>query len=239
MARVVAPIVVTEETRSLACKITMAQDPLRAQYRQLHAGGSQAPETVGCFLVQDPDHGAWPLTAQQRGVLNEVTRCIDSDWIRNVLLPFTDTTESRHEPSLRLLDWFVTNYSKSKGTTLGGVLVHSEYVNVRRAYQCRHFDPFRRNLKVTFVVDGQPHYSTVGQINFLLWADHAGVLAYVRTNRVAIDKDMCETCRETRLLRKNSSGQRKRTALSQGKNKKCRLMRCDTTVDYTGVVVRG
>ena len=235
--RVIAPVVTTSETRNLCCRPTMAQDPMREQYKRVHTA---AVEQIGFFTNEDPDHGVWPLSAQQRSILQDVTRRIDAGWVRDTLLPFIDTSEERVEPSLRLLDWFVTNYAKSMGTTINGLLIYSSYVDVRKAYQCRHFDPFRRNLKISFVIDDKRHWTTVGQVNFLLWGHTTGVLKYVREHREEIDRNMCETCKETRKLRKRSiSGiRRKRTALSKGKFVKCRLILCDTVKDYKGVVVR-
>lgn len=206
----------------------MASDPIRAQYRRATGDVSQA-EVVGQFLSFDPEQGAWPLSDQQRRILHEIEQVLHSarsDWIVKTLMPMIDITEQRVEPSLRTVDWFVTNYSKSHGICIGGINIHADYTDTRKHYMCRNFDPFRRNLKLTFVIDGRQCTTTVGQLNFIVWADTMGVLDFVRTHRSDIDSDMRVVCKATREQREKclkDGGKRKRASLSREKNVKCRL----------------
>ena len=238
--RVIAPLKFSAGTRMLQVKPTLAQDPLKMQYRSTNKDPASA-EKVGIFRAWDEQEGAWPLSTQQRGILVEISRRIDSEWVKAVLVPFIDTSNKRSEPSLRLLDWFVTNYSKSNATTIRGVSIHVDYVDVRRAYQCRHFDPFRRNLKITFAIGDETYSTTVGQLNFLVWADSMFVLDYVRQHQKSIDKDMCNVCRRTRLLRKlyqQTGARRKRSALSTNKDVRCRILHTNQTINLSHINVR-
>lgn len=224
--RVNAPVDLSD-TRTMWLRTAMAADPINKQYRQASVGN--LPERIGAFAAWDPEHGAWPLSIQQRRILCEVSKYTSPEWIEKVLLPSLDMTDERVEPSLRLIDWFVTNYSKSHGISLNGMGVHEDYVEVRKAYQCRHFDPFRRNLKVTcFAPDGTQHHTTVGQLNFLVWADCLGVLQYVREQREDISTDMHQICRKTRKHRKfcrDADVTHKRAALSKHRHVLCRVTR--------------
>lgn len=244
--RVKAPIDVSG-TRGLRLRTAVSGDPIKTQYRM--ASTSKTAESVGEFRAFDPEHGSWPLSTQQHRILSEVVSRMPAGWIADVLLPMANASESRSEPSLRLIDWFVTNYSKSHGVYIDGTDVHVDYVDVRRAYQCRNFDPFRRNLKLTFTApadDGalRDHHTTVGQLNFLMWAHNTGVLKYVREHRLAIDEDMCHACKRVRRLKCEQSGaqtKRRRTALSKSRNVKCRISKkapADSAILYATKTVK-
>jgi hypothetical protein len=239
--RVIAPIATSLTTKFVILKPTFAQDPLRQQYKE-SSHERRVVHSVGMFQAYDPANGAWPFSCQQRGILKDVLRKITPEWVASVLIPTIDTSDKRIEPSLRLLDWFVTNYSKSHGTTLKGISIHADYVDTRRAYQCRHFDPFRRNLKIRFESGGETYFTTVGQVNFVLWADKTAVLDFVKQNRNAIDTDMANVTRKRRRDRYTAteSGQHgKRIALSKNRRLPCRIMRCHRVLDLTNVHVSG
>ena len=205
--RVTAPVDASRASK-IQLRSTMASDPIRAQYKRAIDDASQA-ETVGRFSSWDPDKGAWPLSDQQRRILHEVEqvlRRLRPDWIEAVLVPMIDSTEQRVEPSLRIVDWFVTNFSKSHGVIINGANIHNDYIDTRKHYMCRNFDPFRRNLKLSFEVDGRQITTTVGQLNFVVWADTTDALDYVRTHRDRIDADMRRVCRATKATAMQPSG---------------------------------
>jgi hypothetical protein len=100
--------------------------------------------------------------------------------------------------SLRLLDYFVTNYARRRKTTICGehhpvVCVHSSYRSQLKAFSKQQFDPFRRRERISFAVDDNKHIieTTVGQLNFFRWAIESGVLRYVMENKHVIEQDMC------------------------------------------------
>jgi hypothetical protein len=77
--------------------------------------------------------------------------------------------------SLRLIDWFVTNYSKKKNTIVtfeknNNVIHFNVYLSYRsqlKAYSKQQFDPFRRRDRITFIAaDQQTLETTIGQLNF-------------------------------------------------------------------------
>lgn len=67
-----------------------------------------------------------------------------------------DVLFSKKYPSLRTIDWLVTNYSKSRNVvyTVGGNPFHLalEYRNQLKAYSKRYFDPFNRRDKILFPI---------------------------------------------------------------------------------------
>jgi hypothetical protein len=99
--------------------------------------------------------------------------------------------------SLRIIDWFSTNYAKKNFTTfnLNGRLrfkVYNDYKLKLKAYSKRRFDPFCRwdRIKMPF---GDNEYSietTIGQLNFFKWAIENGIIKYIEDNYAIIEEDM-------------------------------------------------
>jgi hypothetical protein len=104
--------------------------------------------------------------------------------------------------SLRIVDWFVTNYAKKYYTVYDLTLPHSgetvrfkvynDYKLKLKAYSKRRFDPFCRwdRIKMPF---GNKEYSietTIGQLNFFKWAIENKIIRYIEENYSVIEQDM-------------------------------------------------
>ena len=103
--------------------------------------------------------------------------------------------------SLRLVDYFVTNYAKKNNSAYlwGGrqFLVYYHYKRELKANSKRLFDPFCRRERILFEVRGEePFVTTVGQLNFFSWAIERGILQYMEANRAIIELDMNKTLKE-------------------------------------------
>lgn len=97
--------------------------------------------------------------------------------------------------SLRILDWFVTNYSKSNNVSYVSaegrhVIVYLAYKSRLKAYSKKMFDPFCRCSRIDF----HGISTTVGQLNFFAWILEDGVLDYLLEHRDLVYSDM-----ETRM----------------------------------------
>jgi hypothetical protein len=85
--------------------------------------------------------------------------------------------------SLRLIDWFVTNYAKRHniGYVMGGQEFNSKKL----------FDPFCRRERIMFSLPGTEQFvTTVGKLNFFRWAIEKNVIEYLKTNRVTVETEM-------------------------------------------------
>uniref|UniRef100_A0A6C0JQ50 Uncharacterized protein n=1 Tax=viral metagenome TaxID=1070528 RepID=A0A6C0JQ50_9ZZZZ len=127
--------------------------------------------------------------------------------------------------SLRLIDWFVTNYAKKYNVayltkTQKHVIVYLSYKSHLKAYSKKMFDPFCRWKRIKF----QNFETTVGQLNFFEWAITDDVLEYLEKNREQVQADM-----ESRLHEaKEITPQKKRHELSHSATKS--LARHDVNV---------
>lgn len=104
--------------------------------------------------------------------------------------------------SLRIIDWFSTNYAKKYYTvyTTGGdrpekaerrFKVYTDYKLKLKAYSKKRFDPFCRWDRINFPYkNGSSIQTTIGQLNFFKWAIENGVIRYIESNYATIENDM-------------------------------------------------
>jgi len=97
--------------------------------------------------------------------------------------------------SLRLIDWFVTNYAKRHtiGYILGGqeFMVYMSYKSQLKAYSKKLFDPFCRRERIMFSLPGTEQFvTTVGKLNFFRWAIEKNVIEYLKKHRVTVEGEM-------------------------------------------------
>jgi hypothetical protein len=136
--------------------------------------------------------------------------------------------------SLRIVDWFATNYAKKYYTlyiidqTTENVArrfkVYDDYKLKLKAYSKRRFDPFCRWDRISIPYkDGKCIETTIGQLNFFKWALENKVVDYIETNYDTIEKDMNN---------RNSTSKRKEL-LALGDNSKTRKKREELSVSAT------
>lgn len=100
--------------------------------------------------------------------------------------------------SLRVIDWFVTNYSKKNAvyfkTNDKTCIVWQEYKQKLRGYSKQRFDPFCRHSRIRFhLSENRSIITTVGQLNFFRWAIENEILSYIEKHKETIEKDMNES----------------------------------------------
>jgi len=97
--------------------------------------------------------------------------------------------------SLRIIDWFVTNYSKQHYVVypLGDTRfkVYNDYKLKLKAYSKKRFDPFCRWEKTIIPYkSSQFIQTTIGQLNFFKWIVDHHILDYIQENYDSIEQDM-------------------------------------------------
>lgn len=126
------------------------------------------------------------------------------DYLLGILL--TD----RYKLSLRIIDWFVTNYAKKHNIVINKnnkpFIVYLEYKSQLKAYSKKQFDPFCRRARIHFeYAHGNKFETTIGQLNFFRWAIENFIIEYIIAHYEHIEQDMTTTFRPTTTTITDSS----------------------------------
>uniref|UniRef100_A0A6C0BTU4 Uncharacterized protein n=1 Tax=viral metagenome TaxID=1070528 RepID=A0A6C0BTU4_9ZZZZ len=129
--------------------------------------------------------------------------------------------------SLRLIDWFVTNYSK-KNYTVYAVERNNSSVRFKvfidyklrlRAYGKKKFDPFCRWERIAMPYENDTKIeTTIGQLNFFKWALENNIMKYIEENRREIEEDM--NTRNLNVTMKNNVNSTSQVATTNKTRKK-------------------
>ena len=120
--------------------------------------------------------------------------------------------------SLRIIDWFVTNYSKQKYvvytlSTGQRFKVYNDYKLKLKAYSKKRFDPFCRWDKIVIPYKNSQHIqTTIGQLNFFKWVIDNEIIEYIEQNYQEIEADM--NSRNSTAKPKTEKNRKRREELS-------------------------
>jgi len=141
--------------------------------------------------------------------------------------------------SLRIVDWFATNYAKKYYTVYSlknnqRFKVYMDYKLKLRAYSKKRFDPFCRWERINVPYkDGISIQTTIGQLNFFKWALDNDVINYIENNYSLIEKDM--NSRNSTSKRKvviNQQTRKKREELSISATKSIKKENVEIVVNF-------
>lgn len=161
--------------------------------------------------------------------------------------------------SLRIVDWFATNYAKKyytlydielpdKKTEEGSsntdqtsakavkrFKVYIDYKLKLKAYSKARFDPFCRWERISIPYkNGTFIETTIGQLNFFKWAIEHKIIKFIEENYDEIEQDM--NSRNSTSKRKelvdNSKTRKKREELSISTSKSIKKEKVEITVNF-------
>lgn len=120
--------------------------------------------------------------------------------------------------SLRIIDWFTTNYAKKYFTKYNinkRFIVYEDYKLNLKAFKKQRFDPFCRweRIQVPFGKDSSIE-TTIGQLNFFKWALENKIIDYIENNYQVIEEDMNNNNSLSRSKKNMNLTRKKRQELS-------------------------
>ena len=116
--------------------------------------------------------------------------------IKENLLKMMKIINGESNISLRIVDWFVTNYAKKNFTVYelrdnNRFKVYHDYKLKLKAYSKKRFDPFCRWERISIPYDENSYMeTTIGQLNFFKWAIENKIIDYIQDNYSNIECDM-------------------------------------------------
>jgi hypothetical protein len=155
---------------------------------------------------------------QNNLLLNNLMTFYKDDVFLNKMLNII-TGESKI--SLRIVDWFATNYAKKYFTIYNiedeqltrRFKVYVDYKLKLKAYSKKRFDPFCRWDRINIPYGDTNTFieTTIGQLNFFKWALENKVVDYIEENYDVIEKDMnMRNSTSKRILNTDNSKTRKK-----------------------------
>lgn len=108
---------------------------------------------------------------------------------------FISIVKRKNGMSLRVIDWLVTNFSKTHSITINshGIprdLYRDYHKNLSSLNKC-NFDPFCRRQKLKIVLfEKEERSTTVGQLTFFRWFCKNNVISYLEKNKKLIEDHM-------------------------------------------------
>ena len=136
---------------------------------------------------------------QNKGYIDEIKNIVDQN---NVI-------------SLRILDWFITNFSKKNQIIISDNFnVYQNYKLMLKSFSKRQFDPFCRKNKIIFYYTDNDYIETsCGQLCFFRWCFENNILDYVKKNLSIIEQDMKNSIKN-KQNQSNSTDIKRRQPLS-------------------------
>ena len=129
--------------------------------------------------------------------------------------------------SLRIVDWFTTNYAKKNYTVYNladgnRFKAYIDYKLKLRSYSKKRFDPFCRWDRINVPYNQDCHVqTTLGQLNFFKWAFEHDVIRYIEDNYATIETDMNSrnsTSRRKELIGPKTRKKREELSISASKS---------------------
>ena len=133
--------------------------------------------------------------------------------------------------SLRIIDWFVTNYSKKNNIyytifetpkkqktftnennrVLKQFNTYHSYKSQLKSFSKKKFDPFCRRDRINFEYeDGKVIDTTIGQLNFFKWAIDNLIIDYIKMNYKDIEDDMNNSYNTNKIQKKEKKDKKER-----------------------------
>jgi hypothetical protein len=163
-------------------------------------------------------------TTQNDLLLNNLMKFYKED---NQLSRMLKIITGESKISLRIVDWFATNYAKKNYTlypiedATGNIIrfkVYFDYKLKLKAYSKKRFDPFCRWDRISIPYKNNTSIeTTIGQLNFFKWAIENKVIEYIEEHYETIEKDMNNrnsTSKNKEAIVDNSKTRKKREELS-------------------------
>ena len=173
------------------------------------------------------------LPTQNSLLLNNLLKFYNENNNMEKILPIIN---GQSKLSLRLIDWFATNYSKKNYTVYNikkrngeerRFKVYIDYKLKLKAYSKKRFDPFCRWERINIPYSNNTEIqTTIGQLNFFRWALENKILDYIEKNLNSINNDM---------NKRNSSSKKKKSA-NKDKTKTTRKKREELSVSASKTI---
>lgn len=176
------------------------------------------------------------VNTQNKLLLSKLMEFYNKDGNIDKILPIIN---GEHKISLRLVDWFICNYSKKNFTqySIGENKRFKVYIDYKlklKAYSKKRFDPFCRWDRITIPYNKKESIqTTLGQLNFFKWVLENSIIQYIEKNLEDIERDMNKRSSSSKNRKgQNNNTRKKRTELSVCATKSIKKEDVEITINF-------
>ena len=149
-------------------------------------------ETPESTKINNEIFNSIEISSQENMIIKSLEKFYEDPININYFIPIIN---SESKISIRLIDYFITKYSKNNKINykLNGdqvFNVHTSYKQQLKAFQKKHFDPFSRGDRIPYFMNESCIITTIGQLNFFRWFLSKKVYDYIKNNQNVIENDM-------------------------------------------------
>ena len=174
-------------------------------------------------------------------LLDKINLFFNNENNKNILI---NILNNKYNISLRIIDWFVTNYCKKNNIywvkNNYRFVVYLSYKLQLKAYSKKLFDPFCRRERIYFNYDTDNDtdndnkdkkylITTVGQLNFFKWMIENNIIDYIIKNYENIESDMHNTIKDECI---KTNKHNKRRELSKSATKTINIKDSKTIINF-------
>ena len=135
------------------------------------------------------------ITSQENNIIKSFEHFYQNN--QNTYI-FLDLISSKSVISIRLIDHFITKYSKTnkicykinENNIEQSFNVYSSYKQQLKTYQKKYFDPFSRGERIPYFINDICIITTISQLNFFKWFISKKIYDYILSNQNSIDSEM-------------------------------------------------
>jgi len=216
-------------------------------------GSDESNITLETSISNIPDVKDVKFMAKEKFYYNHVDKFFKTNG-KKQFKRMVDIIEGNSHISLRIMDWFVTRYAHKKKVSydlksndedddifMPGKRFFSVNIGYKaqlRAYKKKYFDPFRRDEKKKFwypyEIEKVTHklFTTIGQLNFFLWAFENEIVDYIENNYDAIIAEMNVSNKhdKVRKIKKKKEIEKKKKEIV--KNEQKNVVQLNTVLEF-------
>ena len=156
-------------------------------------GQQPIPSSSGSSYLLSPNMSLPKMNSQNELLMQNLMHFYSDPINMDIMIKIINGESSI---SLRIIDWFATNYAKKHFTVYDikegrRFKVYIDYKLKLKAYSKKRFDPFCRweRISIPYNEDSLVQ-TTLGQLNFFKWAIENKVIQYIEENYSNIERDM-------------------------------------------------
>jgi hypothetical protein len=135
------------------------------------------------------------ITSHENMIIKSLEKFYEDKMNIDLFMPIVN---SESKISIRLIDHFVTKYSKNykinykikENNVEQTFNVYTSYKQQLKAFQKKHFDPFSRGDRIPYFISEYCVITTIGQLNFFRWFISKKIYDYIKNNQELIENDM-------------------------------------------------